>query len=71
MGATREFIDYVILGHYHSSKTKSFQGSKVIINGSIVGTDQYAYSKRLFGDPEQTILISCGNDLSIHTINLG
>lgn len=70
MGATREFIDYIFLGHFHSSKTKSFQGSKVIINGSIVGTDQYAYSKRLFGDPEQTILISCGNDLSIHTINL-
>ena len=70
MGATREFIDFVLLEHFHSSKVKSFQGSKVIINGSIVGTDQYAYSKRLFGDPEQTILISCGDDLSIHTINL-
>ncbi len=70
MGATREFIDYILLGHFHSTKAKSFQGSKVIINGSIVGTDQYAYSKRLFGDPEQSILMSCGDNFSIHTINL-
>lgn len=70
MGATKEFIDYIILGHYHASKMKSFQGVKVIINGSIVGTDQYAYSKRLFGDPEQTILVFKGDDVSIHNINL-
>lgn len=70
MGATKEFIDYVLLGHFHSSKMKSFQGGKVIINGSIVGSDQYAYSKRLFDDPEQLILVSQGDNLSIHTINL-
>ena len=69
-GATRQYVDFVLLGHFHSAKVKSFQGSKVVINGSIVGTDQYAYSKRLFGDPEQIILMSCGDDLSVHTINL-
>lgn len=57
VGATREFVDYVLLGHYHSEKMKSFQGTKVYVNGSIVGTEQYALSKRLFSDPSQTLLI--------------
>ena len=70
MGATKEYVDYICLGHYHSSKVKSFQGVKVIVNGSIVGTDSYAYSKRLFGDPEQTILTFNGDDLSIYYVNL-
>lgn len=70
VGATREFIDYIVLGHYHNSKVKTFQGAKVIVNGSIVGTDSYAYSKRLFGDPEQTILVFKGDDLGVEYINL-
>lgn len=57
VGATHEFIDYMLLGHYHSEKAKSFQGSKVFVNGSIVGTEQYALSKRLFSKPAQTLLI--------------
>lgn len=50
-------IDYAFIGHYHCEKAKSFQGFKVFVNGSIVGMDQYAFSKRLFGKPSQTLLI--------------
>lgn len=70
MGATRQYIDYVCVGHYHESKMKSFQGAKVFVNGSLCGTDSFAQSKRLFGDPEQTLLIFRGNTLSQHLINL-
>lgn len=70
IGATKEYIDYICLGHYHNSKVKTFQGVKVIVNGSIVGTDSYAYSKRLFGDPEQAMLMFNGDDMSVHYINL-
>lgn len=69
-GVTHEYIDYIVLGHYHSSKVKTFQGTKVIVNGSIVGTEAYAYSKRLFGDPEQSLLMFDGNNFSINYVNL-
>jgi len=71
VGATREFIDYIAMGHFHSEKMKTFQGAKVYVNGSIVGTEQYALSKRLFSKPCQTLLIfdEFGNELNI-SINL-
>ena len=62
-GATREFIDYALLAHYHNPKEKSFQDCKVIVNGSLVGTEQYALSKRLFSSPTQKLLIFKGDDL--------
>ena len=63
VGASKEFIDYVLLAHYHSEKAKTYNGIKVIVNGSIVGTEQYALSKRLFGTPSQTLLIFDGLNL--------
>lgn len=69
-GATREFIDYVILSHFHTSKEKSYNGGKVIVNGSIVGTEQYALSKRLFSSAEQKLLIFEKDNLINITINL-
>lgn len=57
IGATREFIDYALLAHYHNPKEKMFQDCRVIVNGSLVGTEQYALSKRLFTTPTQKLLI--------------
>lgn len=57
VGATKKFVDYILLGHYHCEKVKSFQGSKVFVNGSIVGTEEYALNRRLFATPSQTLLI--------------
>ena len=70
VGALRQYIDYVCMGHFHESKMKSFQGAKVFVNGSICGNSQYGISKRLFGDPEQTLLIFDGRDLKINIVNL-
>lgn len=66
-GATKEFIDYILLAHYHNPKEKAFQDCKVIVNGSLVGTEQYALSKRLFTSPTQKLLIFDQNlvDISI------
>lgn len=71
LGATKKFIDYLCIGHYHESKMKSFQGAKVFVNGSICGSDSYAQSKRLYGNAEQTLLIF-GEDgnLSVNYIDL-
>ena len=70
VGATEEFIHYMLLGHYHCEKAKSFQNSRVFVNGSIVGTEQYAGSKRLFSKPSQTLLIFDNDNIINHSINL-
>ena len=70
VGATQEYIDYLCLGHYHCEKIKTFQNAKVIVNGSIVGTEQYAFGKRLFSKPSQTLLIFEGNNLISVSVNL-
>lgn len=70
VGATRQFVDYVILSHYHSEKAKSFQGARVFVNGSIVGTEEYALSKRLFSDPSQTLLLFNDDNLINISVNL-
>ena len=69
-GATREFVDYVCMGHYHCEKVKSFQGSRVIVNGSIVGTEQYALSKGLFSKPSQILMIFENDSLNTISIEL-
>lgn len=69
-GATQEFIDYILLGHYHCEKAKSYQGARVIVNGSVVGTEQYALSKRLFSKPSQTLLIFNKDNLINISIDL-
>ena len=40
-------------------------GAKVIINGCVGGVDQYAFGKRLFGKPEQTLMIFDGTDMYV------
>lgn len=57
IGLTQEWIDYIFLAHYHNSAVKEFQGCRVFINGSIVGTEQYAFGRRLFSKPSQKLLI--------------
>lgn len=70
IGLTKEFIDYILLGHTHSNKLKEFQGCRVIVSGSIVGTEQYAFSKRLFSKASQTLLIFEDENLIDIKINL-
>ena len=69
-GATKQFIDYIFLSHFHSSKEKSYNGSKVFINGSIVGTEQYALSRRLFSPAEQKLVIFHNDNVLDLNINL-
>lgn len=69
VGATEQFVHYILLGHYHCEKAKSYQGAKVFVNGSIVGTEQYALSKRLFSKPSQTLLIF--DDDNLINISIG
>ena len=70
VSATHEYIDYVLLAHYHNAKEKAYGSSKVFVNGGLVGTEQYALSKRLFGIAEQKLLIFSDADVVDLSINL-
>ena len=73
IGLTKEWVDYIFLAHYHNPASKDYQGCKVFINGSIVGTESYAFGRRLFTKPSQKLLIfetDSENILDID-INLG
>ena len=70
VAATHSFVKYVALGHWHSTKMKTFLNSKVFVNGSLKGLDDYGEKHGLFGEPEQTLLIFEGDSLINITINL-
>jgi predicted phosphodiesterase len=69
-GGVGEHVDFILLGHYHNEKLKSFQKTRVYINGSIVGPDQYANSKRLYSIPSQILLVFDNDNIVNYSINL-
>lgn len=70
IGLTREWVDYICLAHYHSPAIKDYQGCKIIINGSIVGSEQYAFSRHLFTKPSQKLLIFQENNNNMIDIDI-
>jgi hypothetical protein len=48
---------YMVLGHFHNPNILAKIGGNIIINGSIKGTDEYAYGKMFVsGKPSQKLL---------------
>ena len=54
---TKTFADYIFMGHMHSPASKEDYGCQVVMNGSLMGTDDYAKHLRLSTFPSQTLLI--------------
>jgi len=53
----KKFPDMVLLGHFHSAAEREVQGAEVIVNGSLCGTDAYAFSLRCTSHPVQKFLV--------------
>lgn len=70
IGATEEYIHYVLLGHFHRERVKNLQNLKIFVNGSIVGTDEYAATKRLYTKPSQMLLVFDRDNVVHYSINL-
>lgn len=70
IGLTQEWVDYICMAHYHNSAAKEFQGCRVFINGSIVGTESYAFGRRLFSKPSQKILIFNRSNNNVQDIDI-
>lgn len=47
----------ICLGHYHSEYSQVEGRSRVFVNGSLMGSNQYAVDLRLHAEPEQTLLL--------------
>ena len=67
---TRRVIDYGFIGHYHCERMRTFNTFRLFINSSLVGMDQYAFSKRLFSRPSQTLVVLDGDNVTSHSIGL-
>lgn len=65
-----EKIDYGFVGHYHNEKLKTLHTFKLFVNGSLIGTDKYALSKRLFSKPAQSLIIFDNDNVINCSINL-
>lgn len=61
--ATNIIPKYIFMGHYHHKKTLDFGSATVFVNGSLVGVDEYAKTKRLFSKPSQTMLVFDDGDV--------
>jgi len=55
-------VDYVHLGHWHSEKGITDAFSKIYINGSLVGVDEFAFNQGYFANPSQSIFVCSDND---------
>lgn len=62
--------DYIYMGHTHHLQVEENGQTTVIVNGSVVGADDYAVKIRKYTKPSQVLHIISGNDDNIININL-
>ncbi|ALS22294.1 hypothetical protein [Paenibacillus naphthalenovorans] len=61
---------YVFCGHIHHDTVKEYGRTKVISNGSLMGIDDYALSKRFYAEPMQKMHIFDDNDRIKYTVDI-
>jgi hypothetical protein len=61
---------YIFAGHIHSDTVKEYGRTKVITNGSLMGVDDYAISKRYYSEPMQKMHIFTSEGRIEYTINI-
>ena len=49
--------DIIVTAHRHTNALTTINDTKIVQNGCLSGTDNYAVSKRLINRPEQTVFI--------------
>ena len=62
--------DYIYMGHTHHLQVEENGQTTVIVNGSVVGADDYAVKIRKYTKSSQVLHIISGNDDNIININL-
>lgn len=62
--------DEIHMGHLHSTQTKDDCDTEIIVNGSVVSTDDYALSIRKATKPSQQLRVYLGEDVCQYKIML-
>lgn len=62
--------DYIFLGHVHHLSIEDDNSCMVVVNGSVMGSDEYIARLRKNTHPYQMLLIFMDGDELIHKINL-
>lgn len=58
--------DYIYMGHAHHFQSKEEDGTTVIVNGSVISTDDYAMSLRINTPPSQVMHIHGLDDVIVN-----
>ena len=56
----------VLSGHLHHNKIDEVQGVKTVMAGSFLGMDDFCIQKRIYGKPEQLVLVCDANGIVCH-----
>jgi hypothetical protein len=54
---------YIYSGHIHHNYEKEFGKTETVVNGSLMGVDDYAISKRYYATPMQKYIVLDGSDI--------
>lgn len=55
--STNVNADIIVFGHIHNPRFFTNANCEIFVNGSLMGSDEYASNKKLFSKPSQTLLI--------------
>ena len=61
---TKQHFDLICSAHMHHFSSDESYNTFMIANGSLMGTDDYAFNKRLNSDPSQTLIIVSDNNVT-------
>lgn len=62
--------DTIMFGHFHHLEVNDDNGTDVVVNGSVMGSDSYAVKRRLNTDPYQVMQIYDGDDVCTYKLIL-
>ena len=55
---TGQRMDYMVMGHFHTGVDMARFGGEIIVNGSVIGNNEFSIANNFASTPSQTFLIS-------------
>ena len=62
--------DTIIFGHFHHLEVNDDNGTDIVVNGSVMGSDSYAVRRRLHTRPYQVMQVYDGADVCTYKLTL-
>lgn len=62
--------DTIMFGHFHHLEVNDDNGTDIVVNGSVMGSDSYAVKRRLHTQPYQVMQVYDGADVCTYKLTL-